>query len=160
MKLFGGGVVAIVLTAAPGEVSGRRLIADAALVALAANLGNLLDRAPGRTIKVGLLAYIPIALAAGTAPVGLALVPVVGRRRRAAPGRPRRAADARRHRRQPARRGARPGRRARDEPAGPHRRADRPRSSSTWSSERVSFTKVIDATPGLRHLDRLGRRPD
>ena len=53
MKLFGGGVVAIVLTAAPGEVSGRRLLADAALVALAANLGNLLDRAPGRTIKVG-----------------------------------------------------------------------------------------------------------
>ena len=65
MKLFGGGVVAIVLTAAPGEVSGRRLLADAALVALAANLGNLLDRAPGRTIKVGLLAYVPIALAAG-----------------------------------------------------------------------------------------------
>ena len=60
MKLFGGAVVAIVLTAAPGEVSGRRLLADAALVALAANLGNLFDRAPGRTIKVGLLAYIPI----------------------------------------------------------------------------------------------------
>ena len=68
MKLFGGGVVAIVLTAAPGEVSGRRLLADAALVALAANLGNLLDRAPGRTIKVGLLAYVPIALAAGPRP--------------------------------------------------------------------------------------------
>ena len=27
------------------------------------------------------------------------------------------------------------------------------------ASERVSFTKVIDATPGLRHLDRLGRQP-
>jgi UDP-N-acetylmuramyl pentapeptide phosphotransferase/UDP-N-acetylglucosamine-1-phosphate transferase len=78
IKLFGGGVVAIVLTAAPGEVSGRRLLADAALVALAANLGNLLDRAPGRTIKVGLVAYVPLALAAGTSPVGLAVASVVG----------------------------------------------------------------------------------
>lgn len=78
LKLFGGGVVAIVLTAAPGDVSGRRLLADAALVALAANLGNLFDRAPGRTIKVGLVAYVPLALAAGTSPVGLAVAPVVG----------------------------------------------------------------------------------
>ena len=54
------------------------MLADAALVALAANLGNLLDRAPGRTIKVALLAYVPVALAAGTSPVGLALAPVLG----------------------------------------------------------------------------------
>jgi hypothetical protein len=29
----------------------------------------------------------------------------------------------------------------------------------TLTSEKVSFTKVIEATPGLRELDRLGRRP-
>jgi UDP-N-acetylmuramyl pentapeptide phosphotransferase/UDP-N-acetylglucosamine-1-phosphate transferase len=48
------------------------------LIALAANLGNLLDRAPGRTIKCGLVAYVPIAVAIGTAPIGVAAAPVLG----------------------------------------------------------------------------------
>ena len=158
MKLFGGGVVAIVLTAAPGDVSGRRLLADAALVALAANLGNLLDRAPGRTIKVGLLAYVPIALAAGTSPVGLAVASVVG------------AAAGLLH--------ADLGERLMLGDTGANLlgavlglavvlETSRPVRTAVLvgllllnlASERISFSKVIDATPGLRHLDRLGRRP-
>ena len=62
----------------PGFKSGRSLIVDALLIALAANLGNLLDRAPGRTIKAGLIAYVPIAFALGADPTGIALAPVMG----------------------------------------------------------------------------------
>ena len=158
VKLFGGGVVAIVLTAAPGDVSGRRLLADAALVALAANLGNLLDRAPGRTIKVGLLAYVPIAVAAGTSPVGLAVASVVG----ATAGLLR--ADLRE--------------RLMLGDTGANLlggvlglavvlETGRPVRTVVLVglvllnlvSERVSFSKVIAATPGLRHADRWGRLP-
>jgi UDP-N-acetylmuramyl pentapeptide phosphotransferase/UDP-N-acetylglucosamine-1-phosphate transferase len=78
LKLLGGAAVAIVIVATPGFKSGRTLIVDAALIALAANLGNLLDRAPGRTIKLGLVAYVPIAIAIGTAPIGIAVAPVMG----------------------------------------------------------------------------------
>ena len=78
LKLVGGGAVAVVLVATPGFKSGRTLIVDAMLIALAANLGNLLDRAPGRTIKFGLVAYVPIAIAIGTAPIGVAVAPVMG----------------------------------------------------------------------------------
>jgi len=78
LKLVGGAAVAVVLVATPGFKSGRTLIVDALLIALAANLGNLLDRAPGRTIKFGLVAYVPIAIAIGTAPIGIAVAPVMG----------------------------------------------------------------------------------
>ena len=78
LKLLGGAAVAIVIVATPGFKSGRTLIVDAALIALAANLGNLLDRAPGRTIKFGLVAYVPIAIAIGSAPIGIAAAPVMG----------------------------------------------------------------------------------
>ena len=62
----------------PGFKSGRTLIVDAVLIALAANLGNLLDRAPGRTIKFGLSPTCPIAIVIGTAPIGIAIAPVMG----------------------------------------------------------------------------------
>jgi UDP-N-acetylmuramyl pentapeptide phosphotransferase/UDP-N-acetylglucosamine-1-phosphate transferase len=158
MKLFGGGVVAIVLTAAPGEVSGKRLLADAALVALAANLGNLLDRAPGRTIKVSLVLYVPLAIAAGTSPVGLAVASVVG----ASIGLLH--ADLR-ERLMLGDTGANllgavlglavvleTGRGVRDVVLVVL-------ILLNLVSERVSFSKVIEATPGLRQFDRFCRLP-
>jgi len=78
VKLAGGGALAIVLVATPGFASGRRLVVDAVLIALAANVGNLLDRAPGRVGKVGLVVYGPLALALGAGDVGLALAVVMG----------------------------------------------------------------------------------
>ena len=78
LKLIGGAAIALVLASAPGFVTGKRLLSDALLIALAANLGNLLDRAPGRTIKCSLAAYVPIAIVAGTGPVGIAVAPLIG----------------------------------------------------------------------------------
>ena len=53
IKLGGGAAVALVLAGAiDGDAPGR-VLADAALIALAANLGNLLDRAPGPHHQVG-----------------------------------------------------------------------------------------------------------
>ncbi len=78
VKLFGGAGVAVVLVATPGFASGRRLITDAVLIALAANFANLLDLAPGRLIKVAWVAYLPLAIVLGTGAVGIALAPVMG----------------------------------------------------------------------------------
>lgn len=78
IKLIGGAAIALVLASAPGFVTGKRVIADALLIALAANLGNLFDRAPGRVIKVSLACYVPIAIVAGTGAVGIAAAPVIG----------------------------------------------------------------------------------
>lgn len=78
VKLVGGGGIAIVLVAIPGDTPRGRLLADAALIALAANLGNLFDRAPGRVIKVSLIAYVPLAVAVGTGVAGVAIAPVIG----------------------------------------------------------------------------------
>ena len=78
VKLFAGAAVAVVLVAAPGFKSGRTLIVDALLIAFAANLANLLDRAPGRVIKAGLLVYVPLAFVLGDSAIGIALAPVMG----------------------------------------------------------------------------------
>jgi UDP-N-acetylmuramyl pentapeptide phosphotransferase/UDP-N-acetylglucosamine-1-phosphate transferase len=78
LKLVGGLCVAVVLVATPGFKSGRTLVVDGVLIALAANLGNLLDRAPGRTIKAALLMYVPFAFVLGENAIGVAIAPVMG----------------------------------------------------------------------------------
>jgi len=83
LKLFGGGMLALMLASAAGSTASGsggalRLAADGALVALAANLGNAFDRAPGRTIKVSLVAWVPLALTARGGAAGVALGPVMG----------------------------------------------------------------------------------
>jgi UDP-N-acetylmuramyl pentapeptide phosphotransferase/UDP-N-acetylglucosamine-1-phosphate transferase len=78
IKLGGGASVALVVAGAALGGSAGRILVDAALIALAANLGNLFDRAPGRTIKVALIAWVPVALLAGTSATGLALAVVIG----------------------------------------------------------------------------------
>ena len=75
IKLFGGAAVAVVVVATREPDSVGRVLADGALMALAANLGNLFDRAPGRTIKVALVAFVVLVLAVGAEPslAGVAL---------------------------------------------------------------------------------------
>lgn len=78
VKLGGGAAVALVVAGAFDGDRPARVVIDGALIALAANMGNLLDRAPGRTIKWGLVAYVPVAAAAGAAAAGVALAVVAG----------------------------------------------------------------------------------
>lgn len=78
LKLVGGGLLALVLVAPVVGESPGRLLADAALVALCANLANLFDRAPGRTVKLGLAAFVVLALAARRTSALSATAVVVG----------------------------------------------------------------------------------
>jgi UDP-N-acetylmuramyl pentapeptide phosphotransferase/UDP-N-acetylglucosamine-1-phosphate transferase len=124
------------------------------LVAGTANLVNLLDLRPGRAGKVGVLAAAatlggpagglvagPLGATLATLPEDLgervmlgdcganALGALLGLRLAAVPGRAPRAGLL------------------------------AAVVALTLASEKVSFTRVIEATPGLRELDRLGRRP-
>ncbi|MGH8999156.1 MAG: hypothetical protein ACRDY7_07170, partial [Acidimicrobiia bacterium] len=75
VKIVGGGAFGLFVASAAGSGTDGlgRLVADGALVALAANLANAFDRAPGRALKVAGLAWLPLALAAGGGAVGVAL---------------------------------------------------------------------------------------
>jgi UDP-N-acetylmuramyl pentapeptide phosphotransferase/UDP-N-acetylglucosamine-1-phosphate transferase len=159
LKLFGGGALALVLASATGSgTSLARLAADGALVALAANLANGFDTAPGRAVKAGLLAWVPLAVVAGTGPVGVALAPVIGAAVGLLPedlGERLMLGDA----------GANLLGAALGVGAllalGPGARvlAMAVLALLNLAAELVSFSRLIDRTPVLRHLDHLGRRP-
>jgi UDP-GlcNAc:undecaprenyl-phosphate GlcNAc-1-phosphate transferase len=164
IKLFGGGVLALMLASAAGSTASGtggvfRLAADGALVALAANLANAFDRAPGRTIKVSLVAWVALAVAAGGGAAGVALGPVIGAALGLLPedlGERLMLGDA----------GANvlgavlglgvvlacsPGIRTIVLVIV---------AALNLASERISFSEVIDATPPLRASDRWGRLPE
>ena len=66
IKLFGGAALSIVVVAIGSDARNvPQLIADAALVALSANLANLLDRAPGRVLKGGAVVFAVLAIGTG-----------------------------------------------------------------------------------------------
>ena len=157
VKLIGGATLAIVVVAPLARPSLGRLLADAALVALCANLANLFDRAPGRLLKVSTVAFVAVVLAArqrveleGTALVvgaGMGLV-VEDLRERLMLG------DT--------------GANALGAALGVGLVAAATPTTRTVAlvvvaalnvaGELVSFSRVIDAVPALRALDRAGRR--
>lgn len=158
LKLFGGAVLAVLVVAPFVGESPGRLLADAALVALCANLANLLDRAPGRTIKAGVGAFVLLLLAAGRAGDLAAIGVVVG----ASLGL---LLDDLHERLMLGDAGsnvlgavlglglvAACGPAARDV-------ALVAVAALNVAGELVSFSRVIEAVPPLRALDRVGRRP-
>lgn len=155
VKMLGGAAVALLVAGPVAAGSPRRLLTDASLIALAANLGNLFDRRPGRTGKVALVCFVLLVALAG-ADAELAGVAVVVGAAAAL------LVDDLRERLMLGDAGANPLGAALGLgvvlAAGPGARDLIALALLTLNllGEVVSFTRVIDAVPPLRALDRLG----
>jgi UDP-N-acetylmuramyl pentapeptide phosphotransferase/UDP-N-acetylglucosamine-1-phosphate transferase len=139
---------------APSRWKALDILLGAGVIAGTANLVNLLDLRPGRALKAGVLLGAPLTagsaggLAAGPVGAAAALLPadldervMLGDCGANALGAVLGVGLAAR--------------------TGPWGRAGllAALGTLTMASEKVSFTKVIESTPGLRELDGLGRRP-
>lgn len=158
VKLAAGAALALVLArSVVGEPAGRVLV-DGAVIALAANMGNLFDRAPGRTLKVGLVAAVPLLVVLGTSGAAPALALVLGAAIGLLP------ADLRERSMM-----GDTGANALGAALGAVTVVTVAPSTRTvvaavllaltLASEVVSFSRIIDAVPPLRYLDRAGRPP-
>ena len=65
LKLLAGLAVGLAAARAVDTTGAVRLLVDGALLALAANLANLFDRAPGRTSKIALVIFVALAATTG-----------------------------------------------------------------------------------------------
>lgn len=156
VKILGIGASGLLAAAVADRAAGRGLgahtVVGGATIAAAANLGNLLDLRPGRTLKVALLTGAPLLGGAGAtasasamgAAVGTVVPDLRGESMLGDTG-----ANAA---------GAVIGL------AAVERLETRGRliclillTGLTVTSEKVSFTRVIESTPVLRELDRWGR---
>lgn len=159
VKLFGGALVALVVAPVRPDAPLPWLLVDGALIALSANLANLLDRAPGRLAKVTLIlgvllvvTHLGLSSAVGLAVVlgATAALLVPDLRAQVMLG------DAGANVA-----GAALGWAFVTQAGGTARIvALVVVAVLNVASERVSFSAVIAATPVLRQLDALGRRAD
>ncbi len=164
VKVLGLGVTGLVAAALADrgreDVAALDTVVAGAVVAGAANLANLLDLRPGRALKATVLAATPLALAGGDGPAGrrsrahaaAAVAASLGVLRPDLAGRAMlgdTGANAA---------GALVGT-ALVEASGRRGRlaALAVLTALTLASEKVSFTAVIESTPGLRELDAWGR---